>query len=152
MPYIFWICISCRIFAIKNILNFVTGFDARCLFIFETYVFDALHPKSDVLNHNIYIKLNVCLSNNTYVFEPSFSDISFTGWFEFSFIFSAFSGLTAFISGIWYFFLHFYFSIYQVMAKWIHVGWFHTYEGLSLALERSWYTCLSAGVATVCWK
>jgi len=55
---------------------------------------------------------------------------------------------------LWYLVLvlHFHFSIYQVMAKWIHVGWFHTYEGLSLALERSWFTCLSAGVATVCWK
>ena len=51
----------------------------------------------------IYIKSNVCLSRNTYVFEPSFSDIYFTGWFDFSFIFSVFSGLTAFISGIWYF-------------------------------------------------
>ena len=48
----------------------------------------------------IYIKSNVCLSRNTYVFEPSFSDIYFTGWFDFSFIFSVFSGLTAFISGI----------------------------------------------------
>ena len=38
----------------------------------------------------IYIKTNVRLSKNTYVFEPSFSDIYFTGWFDFSFIFSFF--------------------------------------------------------------
>jgi len=45
----------------------------------------------------------------TYVFESSFSDIYFTGWFDFSFIFSVFSGLTSFISGIWYFFCFFIF-------------------------------------------
>ena len=58
----------------------------------------------------IYIKSNVRLSKNTHVFEPSFSDIYFTGWFEFSFIFSVFSGLTAFISvfGTFFAFLFFY--------------------------------------------
>ena len=71
--------------------------------------------KATYFKHNMYIKLNVCLSKNTYVFEPSFSDISFTGWFEFSFIFSAFSGLTAFISGIWYFF---YFFIFLFIKSW----------------------------------
>ena len=59
----------------------------------------------------IYIKSNVRLSKNTYVFEPSFSDIYFTGWVDFSFIFSVFSGLTAFISGIWYFFCFFIFLL-----------------------------------------
>ena len=81
----------------------------------------------------IYIKTNVRLSKNTYVFEPSFSDIYFTGWFEFSFIFSVFSGLTAFISGIWYFFAFFYFSVKYSMVKWIYVGWFHTCAGFLLA-------------------
>ena len=38
----------------------------------------------------IYIKSNIRLSKNTNVFEPSFSDIYFTGWFDFSFIFSFF--------------------------------------------------------------
>ena len=58
----------------------------------------------------IYIKSNVRLSKNTHVFEPSFSDVYFTGWFEFSFIFSVFSGLTAFISvfGTFFAFLFFY--------------------------------------------
>ena len=55
---------------------------------------------------------------------------------------------------LWYLvlFLLFYFSIKYSMVKWIYVGWFHTYAGFSLALERSWCTCLSAGVTTVCWK
>ena len=35
----------------------------------------------------IYIKTNVRLSKNTYVFEPSFSDIYFTGWFFYYLIF-----------------------------------------------------------------
>ena len=65
--------------------------------------------KATYFNHNIYIKSKLCLSKNTYVFEPSFSDIYFTGRFDFSFIFSVFSGLTAFISGIWYFFCFFIF-------------------------------------------
>ena len=60
--------------------------------------------KATYFNHNIYIKSKLCLSKNTYVFVRSFTDISFTGWFAFSFIFSAFSGFTAFIYGIWYFF------------------------------------------------
>ena len=44
------------------------------------------------------------VAKNTYVFEPTFSDIYFTGWFIFSDIFSSFSGLTAFISDICHFF------------------------------------------------
>ena len=53
--------------------------------------------KATYFNHNIYIKSKLCLSKNTNVFEPSFS---------------AFSGLTAFISGIWYFFYFFIFLFY----------------------------------------
>ena len=59
----------------------------------------------------IYIKSNVRLSKNTHVFEPSFSDVYFTGWFEFSFIFSVFSGLTAFISVFGTFFAFFIFLL-----------------------------------------
>ena len=81
----------------------------------------------------IYIKTNVRLSKNTYVFEPSFSDIYFTGRFDFSFIFSVFFWFNRVY--LWYLvlFLLFYFSIKYSMVKWIYVGWFHTCAGFLLA-------------------
>ena len=63
----------------------------------------------------IYTKSNGLLSKNTYAFEPTFSDIYFTNWFNFSAIFSSFSGLTAFISGICHFF---YFFIFLFNSPW----------------------------------
>ena len=63
----------------------------------------------------IYTKSNGLLSKNAFVFESTFSDIYFTGWFNFSTIFSSFSGLTAFISGICHFF---YFFIFLFNSPW----------------------------------
>ena len=60
----------------------------------------------------IYIKSNVRLLKNTHVFEPSFSDIYFTGWFYFSDIFSVFAGLTGFIPCFLNFFYYFIFPLY----------------------------------------
>ena len=68
---------------------------------------------------------------NTYVFEPSFSDIYFTGWFDFSFIFSVFSGLTAFISGIWYFFCFFIFLF--------NTPWSSEYTWVDFILVQAFY-------------
>ena len=61
----------------------------------------------------IYIKSNARLSKNTNVFESSFFDNYFTGSFDF-FYFLFFFSLTAFISGIWYFFafLNFYWILH----------------------------------------
>ena len=62
-----------------------------------------------------YVQKLYVKSKNTYAFEPTFSDIYFTGWFNFSTIFSSFSGLTAFISGICHFF---YFFIFLFNSPW----------------------------------
>ena len=62
-------------------------------------VFPPLGGSWPFLKHKIYIKKKDRFPDYTYVFEPTFSDIYFTGWLNFSDIFSIFAGLTGFISG-----------------------------------------------------
>ena len=75
-------------------------------------VFPPLGGSWPFLKHKIYSKKKDRFPDNTYVFEPTFSDIYFTGWFYFSDIFSVFAGLTGFISGFFNFFYYFIFPLY----------------------------------------
>ena len=75
-------------------------------------VFPPLGGSWPFLKHKIYSKMKDRFPDYTYVFEPTFSDIYFTGWFYFSDIFSVFAGLTGFISGFLNFFYYFIFPLY----------------------------------------
>ena len=75
-------------------------------------VFPPLGGSWPFLKHKIYSKMKDRFPDYTYVFEPTFSGIYFTGWFYFSDIFSVFAGLTGFISGFLNFFYYFIFPLY----------------------------------------
>ena len=83
----------------------------------------------------IYIKSNVRLSKNTHVFEPSFSDVYFTGWFEFSFIFSVFFRFNRVYLGIWYFFCFFIFLL--------NTTWSSEYTWVDFILWQAFYWLIS---------
>ena len=74
--------------------------------------------------HEIYIKSKGRLSNNTNVLEPAFSDIYFTSWFSFSYIFSVFVGLTGLIYGFLHFFYYFTFLFNTSRSHAYDVGWY----------------------------
>ena len=104
------------------------------------------------LVQEIYVKSNGLLSNNTYVFEPTFSDIYFTGWFNFSAIFSSFSGLTAFISGICHFFLLFLF-FYLILHGQMHIRGLNSYFcGLMIGLGKKLVHVVPSGSPDRLWK
>ena len=81
-----------------------------------------------------YVQKLYVKSKNTYAFEPTFSDIYFIGWFNFSDIFSIFSGLTAFISGTFHFF---YFFIFPFNSSWSNV---YTWVDFIFLKAHSQYT------------
>ena len=62
-------------------------------------VFPPLGGSWSFLKYKIYSKKKDMFPVYTYVFELPFSDIYFTGWLNFSDIFSVFRGLTGFLSG-----------------------------------------------------
>ncbi len=94
--------------------------------------------------HEIYIKSKGRLSNNTNVLEPAFSDIYFTSWFSFSYIFSVFVGLTGLISGFLHFFNYF---IFLFNTSWSHaydVGWF-------ILMRASYWPWMRIVTGASCW-
>ena len=74
----------------------------------------------------IYIKSIDRLSNNTYVLEPTFSDILFTGWFNFSLYFLRFCRFNR--CYLWFLkvFLLFYFSMHTSRSPAYKRGCSHT--------------------------
>ena len=77
----------------------------------------------------IYIKSIGRLSNNTYVLEPTFSDILFTGWYNFSLYFLRFCRFNR--CYLWFLkvFLLFYFSMHTSRSPAYKRGWIHTFTG-----------------------
>ena len=95
-------------------------------------VFPPLGGSWSFLKYKIYSKKKDMFPVYTYVFELPFSDIYFTGWLNFSDIFSVFRGCTGFLSGFFNFFNYFIFLLYftvTCLKTWVDSYFYRLFIG-----------------------